>query len=258
MHKLIDTHAHLDQIDDIEGALKRAKDSGVEAVVGVGCDYDSNIKLLDIAKLNCGSKVFIALGIHPSEIKDEQIEKTLKQVQENIKNIVAVGEIGLDYWYKPVKKDKSKKEQQREVFRRQLKIAKQHNLPVTIHSRGAWEDCLELSLDEGVQKAIFHWYSGPVDILKKIIQNNYFISATPSLAYSPQHQEAIKEVPLEKLLLETDSPVFFGRPETGGFRAEPKDVVKTLELVAKLKNISEEEIVSRTNATARELFKIKI
>ena len=258
MFKLIDTHAHLDQIDNIESALNRAKDFGVKAIIAVGVDCDSGVKILDIAKTNQVPKIFIALGIHPSEIKDDELNSTSRLIEENIKNIIAIGEIGLDYWYKPVKKDKSKKEEQREVFKQQLQLAKKHNLPVIIHSRGAWEDCLNSCLDAQIEQAVFHWYSGPVDILKKIIQNNYFISATPSLAYSPQHQEAIKETPLEKLLLETDSPVFFGKVESGGFRAEPKDVLRTLELVSKLKNIPQKKIVEKTTETTERLFNIRI
>jgi len=212
---------------------------------------------LDIAKTNQFPKIFIALGIHPSEIKEDEIEKTLRLIEENIQNIIAIGEIGLDYWYKPVKKDKSKKEEQREIFKQQLQLAKRYNLPAIIHSRGAWEDCLNFCLDAQIEKAVFHWYSGPVEILKKIIQNNYFISATPALEYSLQHQQAIKESPLDNILLETDSPVFFNK-DKDGYYSEPKDVTKTLGFVSKIKNISEEDVLKITTKNAEKMFNIKI
>lgn len=258
MYKLIDTHAHLDQIIDLESALKRAKEAGVEKIIAVATDYNSCIRLLDIKKSNYDPEIFIALGVHPTEIKSNEIEKTLNLIEENKKNIIAIGEIGLDYWHKSVKKDKSKKEQQEEVFSQQLKIAKKYNLPVIIHSRGSWQDCLKLCLEYEIKMAVFHWYSGPIDILKKILTSNFFISATPSLGYSPQHQAAIQETPLDRLLLETDSPVFFGDVPNNGFKAEPKDVIRTLDLVSKLKNISQEKIITQTNKNAETVFNIKL
>jgi TatD DNase family protein len=258
MSNLIDSHVHLDQLEDIQSALIRAKDAGVCAVVAVGIDYISCVKLTEIIKSSYATRVFIALGMHPSEINENQIGPILNLIQDNIKEIVAIGEIGLDYWYKPAKKDKSKKEQQKQVFRTQLQIAKKYGKPVSIHSRGAWNDCLNICLEEKIEKAIFHWYSGPLDILNKLLANNYFISATPSLAYSPQHRDAVKQVPLESLLIETDAPVYFGKPQMGGFRAEPKDVNKTLELVSELKNEAKDKILEQTARNAQDFFGIKI
>lgn len=256
MFNLIDTHCHLDQNEDISRSIKEAKQAGVEAIIAVGVDYNSNLKNLEIAQNKPAIKVFAALGIHPTEIKTEEIEKSLKFIKDNIKNAIAIGEIGLDYWHKKIKKDSKAKETQRQIFIAQLKIAQEFNLPVIIHSRGAWKDCLDLILASKVKKAVFHWYSGPLDILKEAIQGGFLVSATPALAYSPQHQEAIKNTPLENILIETDSPVFY-RNKNGGFRAAPKDVILTLGLLAQIKEKSKQEVKTITAKTAVKFFHLE-
>ncbi len=256
MFSLIDTHCHLDQLEDINSALEKAKQEGVEAVVAVGTNYQSNVKNLDIANSNPLVKIFVAMGIHPTEIKAGEVEKTLEFIRQNIQKAIAIGEIGLDYWRKEIKKGPGAKEEQRQVFISQLKIAQEFNLPAVIHSRGAWKECLELCLSSKVKKAVFHWYSGPLDILREIIREGFLISATPALGCSQQHQEAIRTVPVENILIETDSPVFYQNTE-GGFKAGPKDVIRTLSLLAQIKNQPEEQIKSITAKNAVEFFNLK-
>ncbi|MFC1704169.1 TatD family hydrolase [Candidatus Omnitrophota bacterium] len=252
---LIDTHAHLDQIEELDAVLQRAHEAGLEAIIAVGTDYESSKKIIEISQKQNPVAVFSALGVHPSEIDKPLREDILTLIEENRDKIVAVGEIGLDYWFKPVKKDKSKREIQKEIFQKQLNIAKALNLPVVIHSRGAWEDCLLLCQESGIQKALFHWYSGPINILDKILKANYFISATPSLYYSSQLQDAVKHVPLDHLLVETDCPVFYKNAE-GGFSAEPKDVVSTIQLVSQMKQMKENEIAQSTLENAKRFFNL--
>lgn len=256
MFSLIDTHCHLDQIEDVIKAQEEARLVGVDAIVAVGTDYNSNIKNLEIAENNQRLKIFVALGIHPTEIKTEETEKSLKFIRQNIQKAIAIGEIGLDYWRKEIKKDPRAKEEQRQVFISQLKMAQEFNLPAVIHSRGAWKECLELCLSSKVKKAVFHWYSGPLDILREIIREGFLISATPALGYSQQHQEALRNAPLENIIIETDSPVFYQTNE-GGFRAGPKDVIRTLGLLARIKNQPEEQIKSITAKNAVEFFNLK-
>lgn len=254
MIELIDTHAHLDQIDNIPNVLKRAFEAGVKTIVAVSSDYNSCIKTLEISKSK-QVRILPAFGIHPWEITNEAVDKCLEFIKENSKSAIAIGEIGLDYWYKEVKKDKSKKETQQDLFRKQLGIAKQYNLPVIIHSRGAWQDCFLLCKENGIKKAVFHWYSGPVDVLKEILNFGYFVSATPALSYSSQHQDAIKEAPLDNLFIETDSPVFY-RNQQGGFNSEPKDVALTLELVSSIKNLTRPEVAEKTLQNAKKFFSL--
>ena len=117
--KIIDTHAHLDQVENCEAELKDAAAAGVEAVVAVGSDLASNQRNLAIKKSTVAPKIYLGLGIHPGNIKAEDIEPTIKFIRDNIREANAVGEIGLDFWYKWLRKDAEKHEEQRRVFLQQ-------------------------------------------------------------------------------------------------------------------------------------------
>ena len=252
---IIDTHAHLDHLEGLPEALKAAAEAGVEGIVAVGVDLAANKKNLEIKRNTRSPKIYVAFGLHPEKSNLAEMDECEKFIRENIREAVAIGEIGLDYWYPWVKKDPAKKEEQKKVFRRQLDLAKEFNLPAVIHSRGAWRDCLDMTKEAGVKKAVFHWYSGPVDVLQDIIYHGYFVSTTPSVAYSPQSREAIAHAPIQKTLIETDCPVYFREGE-GGFQAQPKDVVRTLNAYAELKKIKPEDALKTLNRNAKEFFNI--
>lgn len=258
MIRTFDTHAHLDHVEGVDQALKEADEAGIEGIVAVGVDLAANQRNLEIKKRTEAPKIFTALGIHPGNINADEIDKTIQFIRDNIREAVAIGEIGLDYWYKDVKKSEEKKQQQRDVFGRQLALAKEFDLPVIVHSRGAWKDCLTMIKEMGLKKANFHWYSGPLDVLDEILACGYFVSATPALRYSPQHQEAVKHALIEQTLIETDSPVYFQDTDEpkGGFAAGPKDVLRTLKLYSALKNIKEEEAVRILNRNVNTFFLI--
>jgi TatD DNase family protein len=256
--KLIDTHAHLDHIENVDTALKEASERGVAAVVAVGIDLKANETNLAIQKRTRTPKIYVALGMHPEsleDISDVEINECLKFIRDNVNSACAIGEVGLDYWYKWVRKDDAKKELQRKVFQRQLDIAKEFNLPVVIHSRGSWRDCLNMAKATGIRKAVFHWYSGPLDVLEDILAAGYLISASPALNYSPPLQLAVKRAPIEQVLIETDSPVYFGEPEKG-FRATPKEVLRTLSSYAALTGINEEQAAEKFFQNSIEFFGI--
>ena len=239
MPKAIDTHAHLDHVKNVDEALKEAQAAGVVGVVAVGIDLIANRRNLEIKKRTQNPKVHLAFGMHPESLENNipgQVDECVEFIRANIKEAVAIGEIGLDYWYKWARKNDDKKKEQRDVFASQLNLAKEFDLPVVIHSRGSWRDCLDMVKAAGIKKANFHWYSGPLDILDEIVACGYVISASPALAYSPQHQDAVKHVPIEHLLIETDSPVFYG-----DFTAAPKDVLRTLKIYSSLKAMKEDE-----------------
>ena len=147
--------------------------------------------------------------------------------------------------------EKEKKELQRKVFRRLLELAKQNGKPVSIHSRGAWQDCVDFSIEIGVKKAVFHWFSGPTRTLKEILEHGYFVSATPAATFSPEHRKIVRNTPLDNLLLETDSPVSYR-----GQTSEPSDVLKTLAAVADLKGKEEEIIAEKTTSNSKHIFGI--
>lgn len=252
MMELIDTHSHLEEIQDLHESIERAEKSGVSAIIAVGMNYESNQRTLKISGTYGHMVVYPALGIHPWNLDISQRESNLNLIVENIREIVAIGEIGLDYWLKETRKDHSKRELQKEVFKDLLDLSKHHRKPAIIHCRGAWEDAMDLVRQAEIKKAVFHWYSGPMEILEKILDYGYHISATPAAEYSEKHQAAIIRTPLERLLLETDSPV-----EYQGKRSEPSHVLKTLEAVARIKDISREQVAKVTTKNAIEFFNLE-
>ncbi len=242
--KLVDSHAHIDELENLSKAIHEAKESGVIGIIAVGMNIESNKKTLEIAMDN-PEFIYPAIGYHPWEIKEEEIEANLTWIKDHINEAVALGEIGLDY------KIKLKKELQFKVFERLLEIANEFDKPVILHCRFSHQKVFEMVKGKNVKKAIFHWYSGPLNLLDRIIESGYFISATPALAYSPPHQEAIKRTPIERILLETDSPVSYQ-----GKEASPKDVLTTLSHVSQLKDLDILSISKETTFNASQLFEI--
>jgi len=252
---IIDTHAHVDQLEDIDGALSRAAQAGVTDIVAVSVDLASMRKVLDIAGRSSSPKVHPALGVHPGMVKPQEQAEAFEFIKANIGKAIAVGETGLDYWYKWVRKDEVERKKQKDSFEFHLEIARQHNLPIVIHSRGAWRDCLSMARAANVPHALFHWYSGPLDILEQILNAGYYVSTSPSVAYSPQSREAMENAPLERILIETDSPVRYKDGEAD-FLAEPRDVVRTLKALASLKNLDEATVLNKVNHNAKNFFRI--
>ncbi|VAX35193.1 Uncharacterized metal-dependent hydrolase YcfH [hydrothermal vent metagenome] len=255
--KIIDTHAHLDHLDSLDEALKRAVDAGVEGIVAVSMDLNSCRKNLEIKRKIKEPNIYLALGMHPSEANLDELEACVKLVQENKEELIAIGEIGLDFWYKWVNKDEEKKQEQRVVFKTFLELGKELDLPVVIHSRGAWEESRKMTRELGVERAEFHWYSGPLDVLDNILTDGYYISGTPSIAHSPQSQEAVKHACIEQTLIETDTPVYYrGKKKGEGFQSEPKDVFRTLQAYCRLKNLEEQEALTVLNQNACTFFRL--
>ena len=239
---LIDTHAHLDQVDCVEESLERAKASGVIAVVGVGMDLSSNQRTIELSDQWPGY-VLPSLGIHPWSVEESELDATVEFIENNIDRCIAIGEIGLDYW---IKKDR---QLQKKAFGRLLQIAADHEKPALTHSRGSYEDVLQMVEESGVKKAIFHWYSGPIEMAEKIVGCGYHISATPAVEYSQKHRQVVQATPLESLVLETDCPVKYNE-----IVSEPVDVGTTLLEVAKLKAKDADLVASITTHNARQLF----
>jgi TatD DNase family protein len=250
---LIDTHAHLDEIEDLDSTISEARAAGLVAIVAVGSDLASNKKVLELAEQYPGF-VYAALGWHPWYIKEEEIDVNLEFIEANIDKAVGVGEIGLDY-HKRVRAV-ADRDLQKRVLGGLLKIAAKHDRPALIHSRYAWRDAYDAVDGAGIEKAVFHWYTGTSSVLRDIIAHGYYISVTPAVEYHDEHRRAVKEAPLGQLLLETDSPVTYGRGSDHEFTAMPADVRRSLKVAAALKGLSEEEIAEATTANAESLFGI--
>jgi TatD DNase family protein len=247
----LDTHVHLADLP--EETVERARAAGLSGVVAVSATLATCEGTLRLRDAHPGF-VHAALGVHPTEFFDQDFPAVLEIIRGNAGRCVAVGEIGLDYWHKLVRKDKAQRERQREFYVAQLELARELDLPVSIHSRGAWGDCLSLAREHGPSRGVFHWYSGPLDVLDAVIDAGYYVSCTPALEGSPELRAAMERAPLERILVETDSPVWIksqSRP------SEPADVLLTLRHLAELKGQALADVESVTTRSAETLFRLR-
>lgn len=260
---IVDTHAHLDHLENLDLALENARQAHVTTIAAMSMNLASCQRNLEIKKSITSPQICLAMGIHPAEAKREELEPCVALIKANVQHLHAIGEIGLDFWYKWVRKDKEKHAEQRDVFRRLLDVAKELDLPAIVHSRGTWRECFETVKEVGLKRAVFHWYSGPLDVLDDIVNYGYFVSASPSLAYSSPSRQAIARAPIGNVLIETDCPVYFSIPTTGegtpeeGFKSEPKDVWRTLRAYAQLMSMDEDKAAHILHENAKAFFNLK-
>jgi TatD DNase family protein len=241
---LIDGHAHLHEIEDAAEAVDRARAAGVTQILAVGMDLASNRRTLALAEAHRDA-VLPAVGYHPWNIVSEDLPATLAHMDAHLHRCVAVGEVGLDY------KVKVKKALQQEVFNKVLRLAGRHRKPVIVHSRFSHQRCHRMVSQHGIERAVFHWFSGPLDVLDRIVADGYYVSCTPALAYSTAHQQAMRHAPLERILVETDCPVpYQGKP------SEPAHLIETIRQLSLLKRLPEKKVARITAASARRLFRI--
>lgn len=254
---LFDTHAHLnaDQFnDDIHEVIVRAEQEGVTMMVVVGFDRPTIKKAIELADTyDC---IYAAVGWHPVDAID-MVEADLAWLEELSYHpkVVALGEMGLDYHW-----DKSPKDVQKVVFRKQIQLAKRVKLPIIIHNREATEDIVEILQEEGAEEVggIMHCFSGSVEIAKKCIEMNFYISLGGPVTFknAKRPKEVATEIPLERLLIETDCPYLAPHPYRGK-RNEPSYVNLVAKEIAALKNISFAEVARITTDNAKKVFGMK-
>jgi TatD DNase family protein len=251
MPGVIDTHAHLDEIEELPEVLTAARSAGITGIIAVGSDGDSNRKVLDIAR-RYPDFIYPAIGLHPWNIKQNTLEDELAFIREHVNDVVAIGEIGLDYHKRVVAL--AGKDLQKSVFESLLKIACDSQKVAVIHSRYAWRDAYDLVVKMKIERAVFHWFTGPSSVLREIVGSGYYLSATPAVEYHEEHRRAIRETPLDRLLLETDSPVVYCKGRENEFTSVPGDVLRSLAGVARLRNIHVDAVADKTSANAVRLF----
>ncbi len=254
---LIDCHAHLDEFADPGPVLERASAASVAGIVAVGVDTATSRRILEIARGYPSPPIVPAAGLYPGEVTEGEIASILELIDGEHPRLAALGEIGLDYWVRELRKKAPGRERakalQQEAFRLQLRKAGEYSLVPIVHSRGAWADALKIAEEEGAVRAVFHWYTGPLEVLEGILAAGYYVSATPAAAASPQLRAVLAAAPLERIILETDCPV----PRRVGeerIPTEPADVLLSLKALAGLKGVSEDEAAQVTGENARSLF----
>lgn len=254
---LIDSHVHLDDRrydNDRDRIIKALKDEGVELVINIGADLQTSIASVSLAEKY--DNVYAAVGVHPHSAKevDDSTLEILKSFAARDK-VVAIGEIGLDFHY-----DNSPRDVQRKWFRKQLELAKQVDLPVVIHSREATQETFDIikEAQDGKLRGVLHCYSDSVEIALEYIKLGFYISLAGPVTFNNARvlKEVAKVVPLDKLLIETDSPYLTPSPNRGK-RNEPAYVRYVAAEIAELREISFDDLVEATNRNTKELFGIK-
>ena len=251
-----DTHAHYDDKafdDDREELLNTVFASGVDAVINPGCDLPSSRKAAEIAEKF--SRVWFAAGIHPEELKDipENYPDLLRILAAHPK-CVAIGEIGLDYYW-----DVSQKALQKEIFEVQLDLAEELHLPVIIHDREAHGDCLEIMKKHHGVFGVFHCYSGSAEMAAELLRMGWYIGFDGPVTYKNARKtlEVLEITPLDRILIETDSPYLSPVPMRGK-RNDSRNLQYIADRIADVKNITAEETAAVTAENAKRLFRIDL
>ena len=249
---IIDTHAHLISSGvETDKILSSMKEDGLEKIVNIGTNVKDSIGGVEVAKNN--KDVYTTVGLHPeyaSELTDEDL-KVIDELANNEK-VVAIGEIGLDYHYGAENKD-----QQKYFFIEQLKIAKKHNLPVCIHSRDAREDTYEIlskNKDLLVPPCVMHCFSEDREYAFKYLDLGFYISFAGNITYKKSDRSFVKDIPLDKILVETDSPYLSPEP-LRGTKNVPANVKLTAQRLADLYEMDYEKFVKHTIENSYNVFK---
>ncbi|WP_182187812.1 TatD family hydrolase [Pectinatus frisingensis] len=251
---LIDTHAHLDdnQYDqDRTEVINRAADEGVNLIINMGADMDSSHKAVQLAAQY--DAIYAAVGVHPEEADGMTCDDdyVLSELAVDNAKVLAIGEIGLDYHFRTDNKDVQKK-----VFIKQLDLARQLHLPVSIHARDAHADLMQVLKTEGRGvRGVIHCYSGSWEMAEELFNMGWYIGADGPLTFknAAKLPEIIRKMPMEKLLLETDCPYLAPVPQRGK-RNEPAFVKYTAQKVAEIRNMQFVQVAEITTINAKNLF----
>lgn len=251
--EFFDSHAHYnDEQFENENIIEQLYKEGITKIVIPGYSLQSSKKALEIAKKY--SFVYATCGISPNDIKNiaeiEEIEKLA-----NEEKVIAIGEIGLDYYW-----NKENKKEQKEIFIKQIEVANKKKLPIVIHCRDAHTDLIEI-LKEKMdcnKKGVFHCVALNLELIKNALNLGYYISFAGPITYknSKNADEAIKLVPLDKILIETDSPYLAPEPKRGT-RNDSRNLVYIAEKISQVKQIKIEEFVKITYENTKKIFNIK-
>lgn len=251
---LIDTHCHLDfpEFDaDRDLVIKRAKVEGIAYFINIGSTLESSIASCELASKY--QEIYSTVGLHPHDADDFNTcaEEKLKDLAKN-KKVVAIGETGLDYY-----RNLSSQNNQKEAFNQQIKLAKDLNLPLVIHSRQAEIEVMQILKAAMPLRAVIHCFSGDENFLKQCLDCGFFISFTCNITYKKAQglRDMVKLTPLDRLMLETDAP-YLSPEGFRGKRNEPLQIKLLAEEVSKIKGVSFQEIADKTTQNAKNFFNL--
>jgi len=254
--QLIDTHAHIHFPDyqlNPEEVLTTAADDGVAKVICVGCTLEDSKLAIDMAARH--ENVWSTIGLHPHEGAEYVNDDHALQIFSGLSNkpkVVAIGETGLDYYY-----SNSPKEDQKKLLRFQLNLAQATGLPLVFHVREAFSDFFAILSDFKAVRGVVHSFTGTVDEMHEILRRGLYIGLNGIMTFTKDEKqlEMAKQVPLSKLLLETDAPFLTPKPFRGTI-CQPKHVRVTAEFLASLRGEALDDFASATTKNAQDLFKI--
>ena len=254
---LFDSHAHLNDEsfdEDREEVIASLKEKGLDYVVNPGADMETSKTAIELA--NKHDFIYAAVGVHPHDVEnmtEADIELLRKYALENEK-VVAIGEIGLDYYY-----DLSPRETQKKWFKRQIELANELKLPFIVHDRDAHGDTMEIikSTKAAETGCLLHCYSGEVELAREYVKMGCYLSIPGTVTFKNNRKtvEVVREIPLERLMIETDSPYMAPVPHRGK-RNEPIYVQYVAEKIAQIKGISVEEVAKATNENTKKAYKM--
>lgn len=246
----IDTHCHVfsEYYDNIDEVVNQCKKNNVNRIIVNGCDINSNKEVLEL--VNKYDVIYGAIGFHPTELDDFK-DEYFEFLENNISNpkIVAIGEIGLDYYY-----DNTDKDKQKEIFKRQLDIANKYNKPIIVHSRNSIQDTYNILKEYNLFGSI-HCFSGSVEMAREFIKIGYKLGIGGIITYknAKNIREVVKNIDLSHILLETDSPYLTPVPYRGKSNS-PEYIPLIANTIANIKNISINDVSEVTTASAEEIF----
>lgn len=260
MHTFFDTHAHIHFPDyglDPEEVWEAAVEQGVTRMMAVGCRLEDSRGAIELARAHEG--IWASVGIHPHEARDFLNHAGAKQAFEELltnkaaDKVVAVGEIGLDYFY-----EHSSREAQAELLLFQLALAEQHHLPVICHVRDAFNDFWPIFDRFSIKRAVIHSFTGVLSDVEQILQRDLYVGLNGIMTFTKQAEQldAARAIPLEKLVLETDAPYLTPKPFRGKI-CKPEHVILTAEFLAELRGESIEQLAQQTTRNAQLLFDVR-
>lgn len=286
--QLVDSHAHLDFVDDLDNALERTKAAGVGKIITIGTSVESSKRAIEIAEKysddptsssrtrlrGAGLQIFATCGLHPKDAKTELAKHSiddlvgqLRSIAESSDKVVAIGECGLDYYLgtrdQGLGISEKDKKFQRELFEAQIKLATDLDLPIVIHCRNGWGEIFDLILKIKDQKSkirgVFHCWTGDWDAAKKALDLGFFyisFSGIVTFGNAREIQEVAKKAPIDRILVETDSPFLAPDPHRGKTN-EPENVKIVVQFVANLRNLPFDKIAEATTRNAESILRIE-